>query len=284
MVQSVSEPDPRSAFAFHLRELRRQVPGSITDETIARQAGCSRPTISAVLNARRFPSWEITAGIVRALDGDVERFRSLWRAKRDIEEGRRREQTPELPDIGADRLGPGTPLSARWYKNHREFYEAAAAAARQATAEIRTTYIRRYPPTQYTTPAAAAYFETILNWAREPAEDERSVRRIIGIPGQDGCLDPEILKWVRRHHDETGNVLNYEATAMLWSPNADGLNMALIDDNVVFLAFSGGPRQKLNGFSVSDRTFMTYFAAYFDQLWLALKPLSTFLEDLDGSG
>ncbi|MFD0210627.1 hypothetical protein ACFVH9_16185 [Streptomyces hirsutus] len=172
-------------------------------------------------------------------------------------------------------------LAAHWYRNNREFYEAAGERARQARSEIRVTYTRRYPPTQYTTPASAAYFKAILDWAGEDSDDERSVRRIIGVPERDGRPDADMFAWARQHYDDTRHILTYEASVLRWTATADGLNMALIDDSVVFLAFSGGPRQKLNGLSIEDPTFMTYFAAYFDQLWAALTPLGTYLGDME---
>ena len=81
-----------------------------------------------------------------------------------------------------------------------------------------------------------------------------------------------------QHRAETQQVLNYEARVLPWHTSADGLNMALLDESVAFLAFSGGGRQKLNGFSVQDATFVKYFLAHFDQLWYGLEPLENYLE------
>ena len=180
------------------------------------------------------------------------------------------------------RLGPYAPT-------HRDVdvtrvlgqVEAAAARVRQARSEIRVTYTRRFPPTQYTTRAAAEYFKAIVDWAAEDTDDERCVRRIIGIPERDGVPDDAMCSWARQHHEDTKSLLTYEASVLRWPAAADGLNMALIDDDVVFLAFSGGPRQKLNGFSVENPTFLSYFAGYFEQLWAVLQPLEDYLRDVD---
>ncbi|MET8183794.1 hypothetical protein [Streptomyces sp. NPDC005336] len=181
-----------------------------------------------------------------------------------------------LPGAGRDAL-----LAATWYRSNPEFYDAAAKRVRTARSEIRVTYTRRYPPDQYTTRASADYFAAILDWAREDTEEQRSVRRIIGIPEANGVPDRDVLAWARQHRSDTADILNYEASVLRWPVAADGLNMALIDDSVVFLAFSGGARQKLNGFSVEDRTFMSYFAAYFEQMWTPLQPLGSYLDATD---
>ncbi|MCZ0979550.1 hypothetical protein O1L60_12010 [Streptomyces diastatochromogenes] len=167
-----------------------------------------------------------------------------------------------------------------WYKDNREFYEAAAERVRGAASEIRVTYTRRYPPDQTSTNASREYFRAVQEWAAADSEDERSVRRIIGVPERDGVPDKDVLAWVRRHHEATGGVLNYEAAVLRWTAAADGINMALIDDSAAFLAFSGGSKQRLNGFSVEHPRFMGYFAAHFDQLWVALPSLAHYLDEL----
>ncbi len=248
--------------------------------------GCGRSTVSAILNGRRFPNWEHTAAFVEACGADPSKWRERWlQANRQIEEASKGHPSPftQLPFISGPEAKGDALLAAHWYRNNREFYEAASARAQQARSEIRVTYTRRYPPTQYTTPASAEYFRTILDWANEDSDDERSVRRIIGIPERNGVPDSDMFSWARQHYEDSKHILTYEASVLRWTAAADGLNMALIDDSVVFLAFSGGPRQKLNGFSVEDPTFMTYFAAYFDQLWAALQPLGTYLSAVDGS-
>ncbi|MCX5399064.1 helix-turn-helix transcriptional regulator [Streptomyces sp. NBC_00102] len=305
-----SSPPPHPAqlaFAAELREMRRRTEKKPTDETIARRMGCGRSTVSAIVNGRRFPNWENTAAFAVALGVDPSKLRRRWtEVDREIEEASKAgsplaqhslaqpssarlpstqlplAQNPlaQLPLLGAAQAGGEAQLAAHWYRNNREFYEAAADRVARASTEIRVTYTRRYPPTQYTTPASADYFRAILDWAGEDSADERSVRRIIGIPERDGRPDGDMLDWAREHHEETRGILTYEANAMRWNAAADGLNMALIDDSVVFLAFSGGPRQKLNGLSIEDPMFMSYFAAYFDQLWAALPPLGTYLDEV----
>ncbi|MEV6119111.1 helix-turn-helix domain-containing protein [Streptomyces sp. NPDC052077] len=281
---SPEPPEPRLAFAAELRELRRQTLRRPTEEALARRMGCARSTVSAILNGRRFPGWKHTAAFVEACGEEPSRWRERWLlAGRLIEESARGRSPLLLPSFPTGPESPGDALlSAHWYRDNREFYEAAAARACRARSEIRVTYTRRYPPTQYTTRASAAYFRTILDWAGEESDDERSVRRIIGIPERDGRPDRDMLAWARQHHEDSGHILTYEAGVLRWTAAADGLNMALIDDSVVFLAFSGGPRQRLNGLSVEDPTFMSYFAAYFDQLWAALPSLADYLADVDG--
>ena len=47
---------------------------------LAREAGCSPTTVSAVFSSPRLPSWGVLELLVEAMDGDVEAFRALWQA------------------------------------------------------------------------------------------------------------------------------------------------------------------------------------------------------------
>ncbi|MGH3975577.1 MAG: hypothetical protein ACRDS9_19935, partial [Pseudonocardiaceae bacterium] len=86
-----------------------------------------------------------------------------------------------------------------WYRDNPEFYRAFAHRVRRARAEIRLTYIRQHPPTAFTTSAAAGHFAAVLTWAGAQDESQRSARRIIGLPHQNGAPDPVMLTWIRQH-------------------------------------------------------------------------------------
>ncbi|MFB7515188.1 helix-turn-helix domain-containing protein [Streptomyces sp. NPDC056144] len=313
---SPAAQEARERLAADLRELRRQMPTLPTQAALARPMKCARSTVSVILNGQRFPTWEQMSTLVSALGGNPADWSERWRStRRQIEEAGRGgaagpvgaarpmmpARTPSAPLTTPLPQPPTSPLTSpppppldpaafvggerlpgiHWFKDNREFYEAAEEGVRGARAEIRVTYTRRYPPDQTATPASRRYFAAVQEWAAADSEDERAVRRIIGVPERDGVPDPDVLAWARRHHAETGGVLNYEAAVLRWTAaSADGLNMALIDDSLAFLAFSGGPKQRLNGFMVEHPRFMRYFAAYFDQLWTALPSLAHYLGGL----
>ena len=286
--QPPPESELRLQFAVLLHDLKQRA-GDPTEEAIALRMKCGRTTVSDLLRGRRFPKWEMFSAFVVACGADPEAWRPQWRQAREALERLRlglvppstQEPVPSPVSAGMGlpmpaELGHST-LTAFWYQNNPEFYRAAADRVRTAKSEVRLTYIRRYPPNQYTTTAASEYFRAVLAWAAEDVDDERTVRRIIGVPQPDGVLDPDVLTWLREHRDQTRRILTYEVRILPWEADADGLNMALIDDSIAFLAFSGGPRQRLNGFSVEDPRFLGYFAGYFEQLWAGTKQIDPYL-------
>jgi len=48
--------------------------------TLAREAGCSPTTVSAVFSSARLPSWGTLELLVEAMDGDTGTFKDLWLA------------------------------------------------------------------------------------------------------------------------------------------------------------------------------------------------------------
>lgn len=301
--RSGSPPEPQQVFAAQLRDLRTQC-GKPTQQELADAMHCGRTLVSEMLTGRRFPTWKQAWTLVMACAGSdskelEERWRGRWlSASRKLDALRYGQAAPgqEPPDLSAVAdIEPGShdqaaftlektktsPVPATWYQDNPEFYRAAAQQVRQARAEIRSTYIRQHPPTAFTTSASAEYFAAVLAWAGQQDDSQRSVRRIISLPHKDGVPDRTMLTWIRRHRDETQDILSYEANGMPWHTAGDGLNMIICDEDVTFLAFSGGGRQKLNGFSVENPIFAGYFARHFDQLWSSLQSLETYLQRID---
>jgi tetratricopeptide (TPR) repeat protein len=60
-----------------LHELHHQA-GWPSLRVLARQAGCSHTTVSAVFSSPRLPGWGVLELLVAAMDGDVAQFRRLW--------------------------------------------------------------------------------------------------------------------------------------------------------------------------------------------------------------
>lgn len=301
--QPESLPEAQRVFAAQLRDLRAQC-GKPTQQELAAAMHCGRTMVSEMLTGRRFPTWKQARALVMACAGSnskelEERWHGQWlSASRKLDALRYGQTDPEqeLADLpAAADAKPGSHdqaafilektktslVPATWYQDNPEFYRAAAQHVRRAKAEIRATYIRQHPPTDFTTSASAEYFAAVLAWAEPQDDRQRSVRRIISLPHKDGVPDRTMLTWIRQHRDETQDILNYEANVMPWYTSGDGLNVVTIDEDVAFLAFSGGGRQKLNGFSVENPTFVGYFIRHFDQLWSSLQPLETYLQRID---
>jgi hypothetical protein len=59
-----------------------------------------------------------------------------------------------------------------------------------------------------------------------------------------------MLVWARSHYDETKNIPHYEVRIVEWRIEADALNLALIDNTTVFLAFPGETEQDMRGLSL----------------------------------
>ena len=146
------------------------------------------------------------------------------------------------------------------YRDHEEVYSALAQQVRLAKRRIMTTYFRRKPPDHYASQSAPEYFTTILEWANEPGV--RSIRRIICAP------NAEMRSWASRHCEECREIKNYEVQVIPWVVDADGINIALFDDSVIFLVFSGEATfQDIVGIRLESKQLFSCFESYFNQLW-----------------
>lgn len=168
-------------------------------------------------------------------------------------------------DVEVPAREPGTDNAAigLWYARYRDNEEVYSAIARQVPLtkrRIMTTYLRRQPPDHYASQSAPEYFAAILGWANEPGA--RSVRRITCAP------TAEMRGWASRHFEESHHIKNYEVRVIPWAVDADAMNIALFDDSVIFLVFSGEAAfQDIAGIRLESKQLLSCFESYFNQLW-----------------
>ncbi|MGH3362141.1 MAG: ATP-binding protein [Nocardioides sp.] len=70
-------PGPRRELVDALHDLHHRA-GWPSLRTLAREAGCSHTTVSAVFSSPKVPSWGVLELLVEAMDGDTTRFHELW--------------------------------------------------------------------------------------------------------------------------------------------------------------------------------------------------------------
>lgn len=124
---------PLERFALALRDLHRDA-GKPKQQLLAAVMHCSHATVSAILNAHRFPSWEQAEAFVKACDGDVEAWRSKWAAAD-------RQINAETSHHSADRSLPEIPSQSVRSLSGRQHYAALIDQIQQTRCRILATYI-----------------------------------------------------------------------------------------------------------------------------------------------
>lgn len=315
-----NQGDACASFASSLRGLRRSSEESLKTrlslDTIAAEAGVARTTARAWIVGERCPLDDeaaehiVSACGAGASDTEKRAVLQTWRQARNRldrlrdERNRAKHQSPRNAAVNNPSGEPNLNLNedshsvlsrgmqaedlatleeqdviVTKFSTNSDFYGAALAQA-QSVRKIRATYVRQHPPNQVSSTASAAYFAGLLDWARNDTE-RHHVRRIIGVPTVDGVRNAAMLDWVRQHAADTASILNYEVRIQSWTSRGDGLNMALMDEDVSFIAVSDGTRQGLWGGRVRSRFLNEMFAAFFDQLWHNLETVEDYLANID---
>lgn len=165
---------------------------------------------------------------------------------------------------------PSTPVS--YFSDNREFYgDLAKHVASTAKYKLAVSYFRGSPPTNFTQDEAKDYFAEVLSWAKD--NPSRAVRRII-------CVDTDEMRtWIDQHLDETAGIANYEARIISGLGNIDLLNVAILDNHLVYLAFSGPTGQHMSGMSMEGPRACEYFKEYYDKVWSNAKPMKDWIEE-----
>lgn len=262
---------PRTRFGEAINDLWLSS-GKMQIKQIAARSGWSATTVSDILHGKRFPEIEKAEEIVSTFGGDFEQLRGQWH-----------KCNREMNDPAAVRPEGVTDVTfpASWYTTNSEFYGACREGVMAAVHDIRVTYIRQCPPDEVTSTEAGQYFATILDWAAEPGA--RSVTRVFGVPVGPSDARTKLLQFLTRHLREINerNLKNYTPMVYEYTARADGLNMALFDTDVAFLAISVGYRpQRLNGVRFDNEQYTKSLIEYFDQLSAGCIPLTDYLAAL----
>lgn len=230
--------------------------------------------ITAVLHAafKSFPDWAVTSVLFLAAFTIMIQNEQLLRSVRssDVTLNGLLKKLADNTDVSR---AIGREL-ANWtsvhiYANYAEFYRDLRAFTERAHDMVRTSYMRRFPPARLGS-EAEAFFDSSLNWARQ---DTHHLRRIVCRPDEDA-----LLAWVRDQDRKSEEVdSHYLIRIVDWTVReVDALSVAVIDEEVVFFAFSGS-EDEMRGFSIKNREVARYFIDYHNQLWNSSEPLKKFL-------
>jgi hypothetical protein len=128
-----------------------------------------------------------------------------------------------------------------------------------ATTHIWVTYVRLVPPPGFESPEADSYFRYGIEWARK--NPDREFKRIVGAADSG-----PVSEWLLRHYEEVRAIKNYSVHVTPFSGPVDGINFAILDNSVAFLALST-EGNRLTGHSFDTPDAVAAFREYFLQWW-----------------
>jgi hypothetical protein len=164
-----------------------------------------------------------------------------------------------------DHVRHGTQV--RRFKTYPEFYKCLNSAMADAKAFVRLTHIRDHPPAAFR--MESSYFTDVERWAS--ARPECPVRRVIAVNND------AMFAWAEALHETEGKLPNFCVRACAWGSAFPMINMAILDEQDVFLAISGDSPEQTAGVWISDPEVCRYFIDYFDNLWREALPIGKVL-------
>jgi len=141
--------------------------------------------------------------------------------------------------------------------NVKDFYDSLNDAVESATSTLDLTHIRDTPPEDFGE-HATKFYSQLLDWC---AVEGRSVRRIICI------RSPAMHEWARQLADETKHRSRFKVRVINWAIPAPAMNMAIVDNKVVYLALTGSTPERTKGLGIEDEAGSQYFSDYYENLW-----------------
>ncbi|MFD5092035.1 hypothetical protein ACFWMR_15635 [Amycolatopsis thailandensis] len=156
-----------------------------------------------------------------------------------------------------------------FFATNEEFYSSAQDAVHGAKREVRVTYFRHVPPTALSSAESRKYFREVINFAR----NKGNVRRIIGI-SSDAMADWCVAQVGEVERNPRYNVRVIDTRNQTVEP----MSVCLIDDDTMFMAFSGPTDQQIGGIREDAPKLVQFHQNRFDQLWTIGTDLAEFVK------
>ncbi|WP_285508351.1 hypothetical protein [Actinokineospora sp. NBRC 105648] len=145
-----------------------------------------------------------------------------------------------------------------FFATNEEFYSSARDAVRRAEREVRVTYFRETPPTRLASVESKEYFAEIIRFAQARG----TVRRIIGVS------NAEMAQWCADQVACVAENPGYNVRVIVTVAQAvEPMSACLIDDDAMYMAFSGPTAQQLGGIREDAPKLVHFHQNRFDQLW-----------------
>lgn len=156
-----------------------------------------------------------------------------------------------------------------FFATNEEFYGSARKAVRSAEREIRATYFRDVPPTELASQESREYFDQVIEFARKSG----TVRRIIGVSND------ALAEWCTSQLDQVTRTPRYNVRVIDTRSQAiEPMSICLLDDDVMYMAFSGPTAQQLGGIREDAPRLVQFHQNRFDQLWEGGVDLRTYVQ------
>lgn len=163
----------------------------------------------------------------------------------------------QIHELRAD-LREDSESSEIFFATNEEFYRSAREAVQRAKREICATYFRPAPPTVLTSQESKDYFEEVMKFARHKG----TVRRIIGVSNS------AMAHWCAEQQSRVASHPRYSIRVLRTDgQRVEPMSVALIDDETMYMAFSGPTDQQLGGIREDAPKLAQFHQNRFDQLW-----------------
>jgi hypothetical protein len=159
-----------------------------------------------------------------------------------------------------------------FFATNEKFYSSAREAVRRANDEVRVTYFRNAPPSTVASSESGEYFAEVRRFAQRKG----TVRRIIGVANK------ELADWCAAEAEHVRKNPRYHARVIVTKNQAvEPMSACIIDDDVMYMAFSGPTHQQLGGIREDAPGLVHFHQNRFDQLWATGTDLLEFIRSPD---
>lgn len=148
-------------------------------------------------------------------------------------------------------------IPVKSFDNYKDFYDALSKSMFNSKSSIDVTHIRGKPPSDFR--VGEGYFSLFENLVEK--RPEVIFRRVTTESNE------QMKSWVTQLKGQFEGFRNFKLRTVKWNHDFPMINMAIIDEEEVFLALSTIVEEKTAGLYIKDEHIVRHFTEYYDNLW-----------------
>ena len=147
------------------------------------------------------------------------------------------------------------------FPSYEHFYDDLAKSLDSATSSLYLTHIRDQSPEDFDAESTRNYFSKLEKWCKKNPSGQ--IKRITTLSNS------KMVDWGKELHKKTSSISNFYVRTCNWELSFPFINLAIIDNDEVYIALTTDTAQETIGIRINDKEISQAFISYFNNMWVS---------------
>lgn len=146
------------------------------------------------------------------------------------------------------------------FPSYEEFYDSLNRSVGQADSSLYLTHVRNQSPEDFDAESTRNYFSKLEDWCEQNPSGQ--IKRVTTLSNK------KMVEWGEELSERTSNTNNFYVKVCDWRLDFPFINLAIIDEEIVYIALTADTAQETTGVRIHDKEVAESFVNYFNYMWM----------------